>query len=153
MGWGGQPLPSPPRLQAGAVQHPRHEPYRLLELPTLNEPEYELAAQVRGQWQPLYRFTTAPQPRIDLEVGSWYVSTHPGGVFVVGLTAALVTDDARFNLRGRNLAIHSRGNTERIRFDTAAQVLEALTERFGINLSDLDPDVDVEARVAQVLDS
>lgn len=153
VGFGGQTLSSPIRLHAGAVQQTRHEPYRLLELPTLNEPEYELAAQVRGQWQPLYRFTTAPQPRIDLEVGSWYVSTHPGGVFVVGLTAALVTDDARFNLRGRNLAIHSRGNTERIRFDTAAQVLEALTERFGINLSDLDPDVDVEARVAQVLDS
>ncbi|MGV0807828.1 arylamine N-acetyltransferase family protein [Mycolicibacterium setense] len=153
VGFGGQTLSSPIRLHAGAVQQTRHEPYRLLELPTRNEPEYELAAQVRGQWQPLYRFTTAPQPRIDLEVGSWYVSTHPGGVFVVGLTAALVTDDARFNLRGRNLAIHSRGNTERIRFDTAAQVLEALTERFGINLSDLDPDVDVEARVAQVLDS
>lgn len=153
VGFGGQTLSSPIRLHAGAVQQTRHEPYRLLELPTRNEPEYELAAQVRGQWQPLYRFTTMPQPRIDLEVGSWYVSTHPGGVFVVGLTAALVTDDARINLRGRNLAIHRDGKTERTRFDTAAQVLEALTERFGINLADLDPDVDVEARVAQVLDS
>ncbi|WP_029106403.1 arylamine N-acetyltransferase [Mycobacterium sp. URHD0025] len=152
VGFGGQTLSSPIRLHAGAVQQTRHEPYRLLELPTRHEPEYELAAQVRGQWQPLYRFTTAPQPRIDLEVGSWYVSTHPGGVFVVGLTAALVTDDARINLRGRNLAIHRRGETERIRFDTAAQVLDALTERFGVNVSDLDG-VDVEARVAQVLDS
>jgi arylamine N-acetyltransferase len=80
------------------------------------------------------------------------VSTHPGGIFVVGLTAALVTDDARINLRGRNLAIHHHDGTEKIRFDTAAQVLDALTERFGINLSDLDG-VDVEARVAQVLDS
>lgn len=152
VGFGGQTLSSPIRLHAGAVQQTRHEPYRLLELPTRHEPEYELAAQVRGQWQPLYRFTTAPQPRIDLEVGSWYVSTHPGGVFVVGLTAALVTDDARINLRGRNLAIHRHGETERIRFDTAAQVLDALTERFGVNVSDLDG-VDVEARVAQVLDS
>lgn len=152
VGFGGQTLSSPIRLQTGAVQQTRHEPYRLLELPTRHEPEYELAAQVRGQWQPLYRFTAAPQPRIDLEVGSWYVSTHPGGVFVVGLTAALVTDDARINLRGRNLAIHRHDGTEKIRFDTAAQVLDALTERFGINLSDLDG-VDVEARVAQVLDS
>lgn len=152
VGFGGQTLPSPIRLQTGAVQQTRHEPYRLLELPTRGEPEYELAAQVRGQWQPLYRFTTVPQPRIDLEVGSWYVSTHPGGVFVVGLSAALVTDDARINLRGRNLAIHRGGETERIRFDTAAKVLDALTERFGVDLSDLDG-VDVEARVAQVLDS
>lgn len=149
VGFGGQTLSSPIRLQAGAVQQTRHEPYRLLE-PAGGE--FELAAQVRGQWQPLYRFTTAPQPRIDLEVGSWYASTHPGGVFVVGLTAALVTDDARINLRGRNLSIHRHGETERIRFDTAAEVLDALTERFGINLSDLG-DVDVEARVAQVLDS
>ncbi len=152
VGFGGQTLSSPIRLQTAAVQQTRHEPYRLTELPTRHEPEYELAAQVRGRWQPLYRFTTVPQPRIDLEVGSWYVSTHPGGIFVVGLTAAVVTDDARINLRGRNLAIHHHDGTEKIRFDTAAEVLEALTERFGIDLSDLDG-VDVEARVAQVLDS
>ncbi|MGV0739360.1 arylamine N-acetyltransferase [Mycobacterium syngnathidarum] len=152
VGFGGQTLSSPIRLQTGAVQQTRHEPYRLIELASRGAPEYELAAQVRGQWQPLYRFTTVPQPRIDLEVGSWYVSTHPGGIFVVGLTAALVTDDARVNLRGRNLAIHRHDGTEKIRFDTAAQVLDALTERFGVNLSDLGG-VDVEARVAQVLDS
>ncbi|OMB85806.1 arylamine N-acetyltransferase family protein [Mycolicibacterium conceptionense] len=152
VGFGGQTLSSPIRLQTGAVQQTRHEPYRLTEVATQGVPEYELAAQVRGQWQALYRFTAVPQPRIDLEVGSWYVSTHPGGIFVVGLTAALVTDDARFNLRGRNLAIHHHDGTEKIRFDTAAEVLDALTERFGINLSDL-AGVDVEARVAQVLDS
>ncbi|MDH6195901.1 arylamine N-acetyltransferase [Mycobacterium frederiksbergense] len=148
VGFGGQTLSSPIRLQPGPVQHTRHEPYRLLN----RDDEYELTAQIRGEWQALYRFTTTPQPRIDLEVGSWYVSTHPGGIFVVGLSAALVTDDARINLRGRNLAIHRDGETERIRFDTAAQVLDALTERFGINIPDLDG-VDVEARVAQVLDS
>ena len=152
VGFGGQTLSSPIRLQTAAVQQTRHEPYRLMELPTQGAPVYELSAQVRGQWQPLYRFTAVPQPRIDLEVGSWYVSTHPGGIFVVGLTAALVTDDARINLRGRNLAIHHHDGTEKIRFDTAEQVLDALTGRFGINLSDLDG-VDVEARVAQVLDS
>ncbi|MEN4401695.1 arylamine N-acetyltransferase family protein [Mycolicibacterium senegalense] len=152
VGFGGQTLSSPIRLQTGAVQQTRHEPYRLTEVATQGVPEYELAAQVRGQWQALYRFTAVPQPRIDLEVGSWYVSTHPGGIFVVGLTAALVTDDARFNLRGRNLAIHHHDGTEKIRFHTAADVLDALTERFGINLSDL-AGVDVEARVAQVLDS
>ncbi|MBU9762463.1 arylamine N-acetyltransferase [Mycobacterium sp. TNTM28] len=153
VGFGGQTLSSPIRLQLGAVQQTRHEPCRLLELPSTHGPEYQLAAQVRGVWQPLYRFTTVPQPRVDLEAASWYVSTHPGGIFVVGLTAALVTDDARINLRGRNLAIHRHGDTERVRFDSAAEVLDALTERFGVNLSDLDPGVDVEARVAQVLDS
>jgi arylamine N-acetyltransferase len=81
------------------------------------------------------------------------VSTHPKSGFVVGLSAALVTDDARWNLRGRNLAIHRDGQTERIRLDTAAEVLDALTERFGIDLTDLGDRVDVEARVNEVLDT
>jgi arylamine N-acetyltransferase len=136
-------------LEAGPVQETRHEPYRIRE----RGDGYQLEAEVRGEWQPLYMFTTRPQPRIDLEVGSWYVSTHPKSFFVTGLTVALVTDDARFNMRGRNLAIHRAGSTEKIRFDTAADVLDALTDRFGIDLTDLGNRGDVEARVTEVLDS
>lgn len=147
VGFGGQTLTSPIRLEAGAVQQTRHEPYRL----TRAGEDHVLAAQVRGDWQPLYTFTTEPRPRIDLEVGSWYVSTHPGSHFVTGLNVAVVTDDARYNLRGRNLAIHRSGATERVRFDTAAQVLGTLTDTFGINLADL-ADHDVEARVEALLD-
>ena len=40
-----------------------------------------------------------------------------------------------------------------ITFDTAAEVLDALTDRFGIDLSDLGDRADVEARVNKVLDS
>jgi len=112
-----------------------------------------LEAQVRGEWQPLYTFTTRPQPRIDLEVGSWWVSTHPRSHFVTGLTVALVTDEERWNLRGRNLAIHRDGQTQRVRFDTAAQVLDTLIDRFGIDLADLGDRSAVEARVDEVLDT
>ncbi len=148
VGFGGQTLTSPIRLEAGSVQPTRHEPYRLSD----HREGYLLEAQIRGEWQPLYMFSTRPQPRIDLEVGSWYVSTHPKSTFVTNLTAALVTDDARWNLHGRHLAIHHAGQTERIRFDTAAEVLDALTERFGIDLTDLGNRTDVEARVNEVLD-
>ena len=105
---------------------------------------------VRDAWVPLYIFTTRPRPLIDLQVGSWYASTYPESIFVSRLTAALLTDDARLNMFGRYLAIHSHGETECIRFDTAAQVAEALTDRFGIDLTELG---DVEARIDQVLDS
>ncbi|AKS31892.1 arylamine N-acetyltransferase family protein [Mycolicibacterium goodii] len=149
VGFGGQTLTSPIRLQAGPVQQTRHEPYRLTRT---GDDDHVLAAQIRGDWQPLYMFTTEPRPRIDLEVGSWYVSTYPASHFVTGLNVAVVADDARYNLRGRNLAIHRPGGTERIRFDTAAQVLGALHDIFGINLADL-ADHDVEARVAEVLDT
>lgn len=149
VGFGGQTLTSPIRLAAGPVQQTRHEPYRLLE----HHEGFELQAEVRGAWQPLYLLSRRPQPRIDLEVGSWYVSTHPASVFVVGLSAALVTDHERWNLRGRNLAIHRGGGTERIRLDTAAEVLEVLADRFGIDLADLGDRGEVEARIARVLDS
>ena len=149
VGFGGQTLTSPIRLEAGPVQETRHEPYRI----QTRGDGYQLEAQVRGEWQPLYMFTTRPQPRIDLEVGSWYVSTHPNSFFVTGLTAALVADDARLNMRGRNLAIHRAENTEKIRFDTAAEVIDALADRFGIEIDDLGDRADVEARVNEVLDS
>jgi arylamine N-acetyltransferase len=149
VGFGGQTLTSPIRLEAGSIQDTRHEPYRLQ---TLGE-GYQLEAQIGGQWQALYMFDTRPQPRIDLEVGSWYVSTYPESFFVTGLTAAVVTDDARYNMRGRNLAIHRAEGTEKVRFDSAADVLDALTNRFGIDVADLGDRADVEARVTEVLDS
>jgi arylamine N-acetyltransferase len=146
VGFGGQTLSSPIRLEAGHAQSTRHEPYRLRR----RNQGYVLEAQIRHTWEPLYLFTTQPQPLIDLQVGSWFASTHPTSYFVVGLTAALVTEDARWNLRGRHLAIHRGDETRRIRFGTAAEVADALAERFGINLAGLG---DVEARVAEVLDS
>jgi arylamine N-acetyltransferase len=149
VGFGGQTLTSPIRLEAGPVQETRHEPYRIRE----RGDGYQLEAHIRGEWQPLYMFSTRPQRRIDLEVGSWYVSTYPNSFFVTGLTAALVTDDARWNMRGRNLAVHRSGETEQIRFDTAADVLDALTNRFGIDVADLGDRADVEARISEVLDS
>jgi arylamine N-acetyltransferase len=149
VGFGGQTLTSPIRLAGGTVQATRHEPYRIQK----RGDGLQLEAEIRGHWQPLYTFTTRPQPRIDLEVGSWYVSTYPNSFFVTGLTAALVTDDARYNLRGRNLAIHRSAGTEQIRFDTAAAVLDTLTGRFGIDLEDLGDRADVEARISEVLDS
>src|SRR5690242_9508206 len=54
VGFGGQTLTSPIQLQAGLVQRTRHEPYRLC---TRGE-GYQLEAQIRGEWQPLYMFTT-----------------------------------------------------------------------------------------------
>ena len=149
VGFGGQTLSSPIRLVSGRVQRTRHEPYRIVDAGA----HLVLEALVRDTWRPLYLFTTEPRPRIDLEVGSWYVSTHPASTFVVGLSAALVTDEARYNLRGRNLAIHHPDGSERIRFDTAGAVLDALGERFNIDVADLGDRAVVEARVSQVLDN
>jgi arylamine N-acetyltransferase len=145
VGFGGQTLSAPIKLGAGPVQQTRHEPYRICE----HGDRYVLQALIRDTWQPLYIFSTAPQPLIDLQVGSWYVSTHPESHFTTSLTVALVTDEARWNLGGRNLAIHGPGGTAHTRFESAVEVVDVLTTRFGIDLSGLD---DVEARLSQVLD-
>jgi arylamine N-acetyltransferase len=146
VGFGGQTLSSPIRLETDTVQQTRHEPYRIRQ----HGDGLVLESDIRGTWEPLYVFSTGLFPMIDRQVGSWYVSTYPGSHFVYGLSVALVTDDARWNLRGRNLAIHGKGGSERIRFDTASDVVNALTERFGLDLTGLG---DVEARVNEVLDS
>jgi arylamine N-acetyltransferase len=146
VGFGGQTLSSPIRLEVDTVQQTRHEPYRI----RARGDGFVLESEIRDKWEPLYLFSTRPFPMIDRRVGSWYVSTYPESGFVTGLSVALITDDARWNLRGRNLAIHSKGGSERIRFDTAADVVTALTERFGIDVSGLG---DIEARVNEVMDS
>ncbi|HEX5254602.1 MAG TPA: arylamine N-acetyltransferase [Mycobacterium sp.] len=148
VGFGGQTLTSPIRLQTGNPQQTTHEPYRLND----RGDGLVLQAQLRDEWQPLYIFGTQTVPQIDLTVGSWYVSTHPSSIFVTGLTVALTTEDARYNLAGRNLTIHRADGSEKIRLDDAAAVVDMLGGRFGIDVAGVGDRGALEARIAQVLD-
>jgi arylamine N-acetyltransferase len=148
VGFGGQTPTSPLRMETGSVQPTTLEPYRLQD----RGDGWVLEAQLRGDWQPLYEFTTATRPLIDLTVGSWYVSTHPESHFVTNLMVSTVTDDARMNLADRDLSIHRADSTEKIRLEDPGAVLSALRERFGINVADLgDPRV-LEARIEKLFD-
>ncbi len=146
VGFGGQTLTSPIRLETGNVQQTTHEPYRLED----RGDGLVLQAQVRGEWQSLYEFTTQTRPQIDLQMGSWYVSTNPASHFVTGLMVALVSDDARINLSGRNLAIHRDGGTEKIVLDDAGAVVDVLSDRFGINIGDVGERGRLEDRIADI---
>ena len=143
VGFGGQTPSSPLRLETGSVQKTTLEPYRLQE----RRGGLVLEALIRDEWQSLYEFFTRTAPPIDLLVGSWYVSTHPSSHFVTGLMASLVTVEGRCNLSGRHLAIHREGGTEKIEFPDAAAVVDALTDRFGINVGDAGERKVLEARV------
>lgn len=147
VGFGGQTPTSPLRLETGGVQQTTHEPYRLED----RGDSLVLQAQVRGEWQSLYEFTTQARPQIDLTVGSWYVSTCPASHFVTELTAAIVTDDARLNLSGGKLTIHHAGGSEKILLDDAAAVVDTLSERFGINVDDAAERDVLVARIEQLL--
>jgi arylamine N-acetyltransferase len=147
VGFGGQTPTSPLRLETGSVQQTTHEPYRLED----RGDGLVLQAQVRDSWQALYEFTNRTQPQIDLTVGSWYVSTHPASHFVTGMTVAMVTEDGRVNLSGRNLVIHRTSGSEKILLDDAAAVVDTLSERFGINVSDVSDRGALEARIDALL--
>ena len=151
VGFGGMTPTAPLRLALDEVSSTPYQCYRLVSAPNTYEDRMVLETLVRDSWQPMYTFTDQVRAPIDLQVGSWYVSTHPESPFVVGLTAALVTDDARWNLRGRHLSVHHVGGpTERIRFDNASQVLGALMNRFGLDVGGIG---DVHARISAVLDA
>src|ERR1700744_506570 len=149
VGFGGQTLTSPIRMETGTVQQTTHEPYRLDD----GNEGLILLAQIRGEWQPLYQFTVRTQPDIDLRVGSWYTSTNPSSHFVSALMVSHTLSDARMNLQGRNLAIHRADGTEKIRLENAAAVVDALSDRFGINVGDLGDRAVLEARIDELIDA
>jgi arylamine N-acetyltransferase len=149
VGFGGQTLTSPIRFETGNVQQTTHEPYRLED----RRDGLVLQAQVRGEWQSLYEFTTRTVPGIDLQVGSWYVSTHPSSIFVTRLMVARVTDGGRMNLAGRNLTIHRADASEKIRLEDAAAVADTLRDRFGIDVAGLGERTALEAHIENVLDA
>ena len=147
VGFGGQTLTSPLRFAADEVQQTRHEPYRVLA----HGAGFVLETRIGDDWRPLYLFTDETRPVADLQLGSWYMSTHPESKFVTGLAASVLTDDARWNLNGRTLTVHHRGGyTERTRLANASAVLDVLMNRFGI---DVGGHGDVHLRITEVLDT
>jgi arylamine N-acetyltransferase len=147
VGFGGQTPTSPIRFETGGAQRTTREPYRLED----RGDGLVLQARVRDQWQSLYEFTPRTAPMIDLKVGSWFVSTHPSSHFVTNLVAATIADDARLNLADGNLTMHRADGTEKILLDDAAAVVDALSDRFGINVADVGERGVLEARIDRLL--
>lgn len=148
VGFGGQTPSTALRFVLDEEQRTDLEPFRV----TAGEHGFlSMESFVGGEWRPIYLFTTNPRADIDSVVGSWYVSTHPGHPFGTGLSASIIDDGERWNLRGRNLTVHHvDGPSDKRIFDTAAEVLDLLIERYGIDHAGI---TGLEARVAEVLDS
>lgn len=133
VGFGGQTLTGPVRLEADIEQETPHERYRLVRCD--DSGELELQAEIRDAWRPLYRFDLRPQRLVDYEVGNWYVSTHPSSGFVTGLMASRAPAGCRYTLFNNSLAVHPLGGeSERRTLGTAAELREALTDVLGITL-------------------
>jgi N-hydroxyarylamine O-acetyltransferase len=140
VGFGGQVLTAPLRFEPDVEQATPHEPFRLVRAG--EDGEYSLQSLIGGDWASLYRFEPNEQALVDYEVANWYVSTHPGSIFVNALLAARAVPGRRYALRNDELATHDLdGATGRRTLGNAAEVRAALEGPLGLRLPD-DPGLD-----------
>ena len=130
VGFGGNVLTAPLRLEPHTVQATPHEPHRLLPL----ENGFILEASMRGEWKPLYRFTLEHQFPADYEVSNWYLCNHPRSMFRQHLIGARATAEGRYALRNNALAIHRNNITERRTLGDPAALRSTLEIDFGLQL-------------------
>jgi N-hydroxyarylamine O-acetyltransferase len=96
---------------------------------------FEMQMRVGERWEPMYRFTLAPQAQVDFEMANWFTSTHPRGRFVRNLVAARVVGEARVNLLNASLSVrHPDGGVEHGTLADARDLGEVLTGVMGLNL-------------------
>lgn len=146
VGFGGQTLTGPLRLEADVEQATPHEPYRL----ALGGDEFTLQARIRGEWRSLCRFDLQPQASPDYELANWYVSTHPESHFISTLMAARPTADRRYVLRDNELTVHhASGATERRTFTRTAELRHVLEHELLIRVPDTP---DLEPTLQRILE-
>jgi N-hydroxyarylamine O-acetyltransferase len=132
VGFGGNVLTAPLRLEPHVAQSTPHEPHRLSPL----ENGFVLEASLNGDWMPFYRFTLEPQFPSDYEVSNWYLCHHPSSFFRHTLIAARTTLEGRYALRNNELSIHSKTGTEKRTLPDAAALRSCLETDIGLHLPD-----------------
>jgi N-hydroxyarylamine O-acetyltransferase len=134
VGFGGMVPTAPLRLDTEEVQATPHGPYRLVR----QGDTYLLRAEVVGEWRAMYRFDLQPQEEIDLELGNWYVATHPDSSFHGRLTAARAGTGLRKTLQGNRFTMHRLGAASEHRdLQRADEVIAVLGDEFGIRVQPL----------------
>jgi N-hydroxyarylamine O-acetyltransferase len=130
VGFGGNVLTTPLRLEPQIAQPTLHEPHRLLPL----DHGFVLESCLSGEWKPFYRFTLEPQFPSDYEVSNWYLCHHPSSFFLQMLICARAAPEARYALRNNSLVIHRDGQTEKRHLAGAAALRTCLETDFGIRM-------------------
>jgi N-hydroxyarylamine O-acetyltransferase len=129
VGFGGVTLTAPIRFVAGIEQETPHEPHRLVP----RGDEIELQARLDDEWLPLYHAATAAQEPIDFEVGNWFTSTWPQGLFLNNLLCARPEPDCRYALLNSRFTIRRRGaKPERHVLESADVLGEVLARDFHL---------------------
>jgi N-hydroxyarylamine O-acetyltransferase len=131
VGFGGQTPTAPLRLDPGPEQATPHGTYRVAQ----DGDAFETQMRVGERWEPMYRFTLAPQSPADFGMANWFTSTHPRGRFVRNLVAARVVGEARVNLLNASLSVrYPDGGVEHRTLTDALDLGEVLTGVMGLDL-------------------
>ena len=135
VGFGNLTPTAPLVLAPGREQPTGHEVYRLMPAGE----EWLLQALLGDAWSNVYRFPLQPQFPIDYEVGNWFTSTRPGGLFVSNLVVARPGEGCRMTLFNRRFAVRFMdGRVERRELRGAGEYGATLAEAFGLVLDDGD---------------
>jgi N-hydroxyarylamine O-acetyltransferase len=135
VGFGNLTATAPLALRPELPQQTPHEDYRLVPVAD----EWLLEARLDADWQPIYRFPLLPQFAIDYEVGNWFTSTRPGGLFVENLVVARPGPNRRSTLFNRRFSVRLlSGEVEHHEVRGVAAYRAVLAEHFGLELDAAD---------------
>ena len=105
VGFGGQTLTGPLRLEAELEQVTPHELFRLVQAGD----GFKLQSKIGAEWKTLYRFDLEEVFQPDYEVLNYYASTHPNSLFVNKLVVARPATGRRYALSDNQLTVHHWG--------------------------------------------
>jgi N-hydroxyarylamine O-acetyltransferase len=131
VGFGNLTPTRPLRLDSDAAQPTEHERFRLQRM---NE-EILLQACLGDVWENVYRFALLPTYPIDHEVGNWFTSTRPSGLFTGNVIAARPGPLCRRTFFNGDVTVRDLNNkAERTTARDKATLRDTLHEYFGIEL-------------------
>jgi N-hydroxyarylamine O-acetyltransferase len=146
VGFGGNTLTAPLRLDERGEQQTPHEPARLIERGGF----LTIQPRIKNEWHDLVAFGLEHQNFAELEMGNWFTSTHPRSRFRNELFLARSDVGVRYGLLDNVLTTHKLdGATERRTLANAAEIRDAITDVFHVRLP-AEPQLDAAlARCAE----
>ncbi|WP_207389163.1 arylamine N-acetyltransferase family protein [Marinobacter halodurans] len=131
VGFGGNVLTAPLRMDTTEPQPTQHETFRLVPF----GPGLLLQVWMDDQWRPVYELSGEPRVHSDYEMANWYTSTHPGSHFRKNLMVARTTPEARYTLLNGRFSAHlANGDSRRETLD-ARGIETTLRETFRLPVS------------------
>lgn len=131
VGFGGNLMGVPLRLEPGLVQRTPHNTMRI----TREADVYSMETQLPGGWVPMYRFTLEPQLTADYEPLNWFTATHPSSIFCHNLMMERLEPALRTSLFNDRLVLRRPDGPPVVRRITApSEFDQVMAERFAMHL-------------------